>query len=59
MLKYRNIDRKGFELQSTKAVVVIKSSCSNKVSLIPGGNFPLMVDNDMRKLEFEYKEYVI
>jgi hypothetical protein len=56
MLKYRNIDRKGFELQSTKAVVVIKSSCSNKVSLIPGDNFPLMVNNYAYKLVFEYKE---
>ena len=56
MLKYRNIDRKGFELQSTKVVVVITSSCSNKVSLIPSGNFPLMVNNYTSKLDFEYKE---
>ena len=45
--------------QEKVRIAVNKSSCSGQVSLIPGGNFPFMVNNGMRKLEFEYKEYVI
>ena len=39
--------------QEKVRIAVNKSSCSNKVSLILGGNFPLMVNNDMCKLAFE------